>query len=59
MGSYGFSFWALSVYASARVGLGSPWALVSSIFQAWVVYIPLLLIPQIAFGGLIVKVKDV
>ena len=62
MGSYGFSFWALS-----GVCIGTGWVglsmglLVSSIFsssEAAVGTLPLLLIPQIAFGGLIVKVKD-
>ena len=62
MGSYGFSFWALS-----SVCIGTGWVglsmglLVSSIFsssEAAVGTLPLLLIPQIAFGGLIVKVKD-
>ena len=62
MASYGYSFWALS-----GVAIGTGWVglsmglLVSSIFsssEAAVGTLPLLLIPQIAFGGLIVKLKD-
>ena len=62
MASYGYSFVFLS---SVSVGTGlvglSMGLLVSSIFsssEAAVGTLPLLLIPQIAFGGLIVKVKE-
>ncbi|TVQ94417.1 MAG: ATP-binding cassette domain-containing protein [Deltaproteobacteria bacterium] len=62
MGDYGYSLWGLSGVAvsTGLVGM-SMGLLVSAIFgssEAAVGTLPLLLIPQITFGGLIVKVKD-
>ncbi len=62
MGGYGYSFLALSAVSVAMGLVGTTLGLlVSSIFsssEAAVGTLPLILIPQITFGGLIVKVKD-
>jgi ABC-type multidrug transport system ATPase subunit len=62
MHEFGFSFWALTgvTTLTGLVGM-SMGLLMSSIFsssEAAVGTLPLLLIPQITFGGLIVKIKE-
>lgn len=62
MGEFGFSFWALIgvTTLTGLVGM-SMGLLMSAIFsssEAAVGTLPLLLIPQITFGGLIVKIKE-
>jgi len=62
MGGYGFSLWQLYVVAlltgAVGVGLGLAVSCSFSSSEAAVGTLPLILIPQIVFGGLIVYVKD-
>ncbi len=62
MGDYGFSLWKLTLVALLTGGVGITLGLaVSCAFtssEAAVGTLPLILIPQIVFGGLIVYVKE-
>ena len=62
MGEFGFSFWALTGVTTLTGLVGMAMGLLmSAIFsssEAAVGTLPLLLIPQITFGGLIVKIKE-
>ena len=62
MGEYGFNLWQLFLVAllTGAVGVGLGLAISSSFSssEAAVGTLPLILIPQIVFGGLIVYVKD-